>query len=274
LLTALSPPPPPYRQFQAAFFTASAGRLDDVSPELLTHLVSSLAHLRCAPTPVWWASLAAATATAGVEKPFSAGQLASLLHSLALWAEPARLSPSQVQAFADQLLRCLAGGQLSLLQPAELSRIAAALGSLAGAGRLNLAPELQHELLVAIQGQLPRLNPGQLASLCAGLAKLHEQTGLPQGVADALLLEVQAQLGGFSDAGLCGVLWSLCRMALWTSATFRQTLWEELHERCVEVVAAALAVAAPQLVLPPEPSAYRPAPLPLRAHTHTGSAAR
>lgn len=178
-----------HRQFQTIFFAASAERLDDVSPELLNSLVWSLARLQLAPTDLWWQNLVQAAAS--VEKSFSHSQLASLIHSVALWAEPGGIAPRDVQVFIDLLL-VEADLQLSVMQPAELTTIVWSLGSLAAAAKLHPDWEIQTRLLAAVQSQLPRLNPSQLSSLCWGLAKLDQK--LSEGFAEALFMEVQAQM--------------------------------------------------------------------------------
>lgn len=214
------------RHFQATFFAATAERLDDVSPELLTHLVWSLGRLRFSPSHMWWRSLVCAAA--GIEKPFSHAQLASLIHSVALWAEPGGIAAQDVQCFVDLLLVEI-DEHLGVLQPAELTTVVWALGSLAAAGKFTADAQLQSDLLSAVQDQLPRLSPLQCSNLCWGLAKLNHH--LPDGFAEALLLEVQAQLTGFSNSNLCSVLWALARLELVPLAPFREQLWEELQHR-------------------------------------------
>ncbi|WIA37136.1 hypothetical protein OEZ86_014099 [Tetradesmus obliquus] len=217
----------PGRTFQAVFFSSTASRLDDVSPELLTHLAWSLSRLQLQPSYLWWRSLV--NATAGIEKAFSHGQLASLIHSVALWAEPGGIHMRDVQRLVDLLL-VEVDCQLAVMQPGELTTILWSLGSLNFAGKYVPDCEVQDALLAAIQGQLPRLNPGQLASLCWGLAKL--QHPLPEGFAEALLLEVQAQVQGFADGGLANVMWALAKLRLQPGVAFKEALWEELHARC------------------------------------------
>lgn len=214
------------RQLQATFFSATAERLDDISPELLTHLVWSLSRLKLSPSFVWWRSLV--TATASVEKPFSHAQLASLVHSVALWAEPGGIAAQDVQRFVDMLLVEI-HEHLTVLQPAELTIVVWSLGSLVAARKLHADHQLLDEVLAAIQGQLPRLSPTQCSNLCWGLAKLGHR--LSDGFAEALLLEVQAQLAGFSDSNLCSVLWALAKLQLVPLAPFRQELWAELQHR-------------------------------------------
>jgi hypothetical protein len=214
------------------FFSSTASRLDDVSPELLTNLSWSLARLQLQPSFLWWRSLV--NATAGIEKAFSHGQLASLIHSVALWAEPGGIHMRDVQRLVDLLL-VEVDCQLAVMQPGELTTILWSLGSLNFAGKYVPDSEVQDALLDAVQGQLPRLNPGQLASLCWGLAKLQHR--LPEGFAEALLLEVQAQVQGFADAGLANVMWALARLGLQPGGAFRQALWEELHARCGAICA-------------------------------------
>lgn len=188
----------------------------------------ALARLQLAPSYLWWRSLITATATAAVERAFSHSQLASLVHSVALWAEPGGIHARDVQRLIDLLL-VEVDSQLSVMQPAELTTIVWSLGSLTSSGKLIPDWELQYGLLAAIQGQLPRLSPTQLASLCWGLAKLEHE--LPEGFAEALLLEVQAQVQGFANGNLGNVLWALARLGLVPSAAFSQALWEELHSR-------------------------------------------
>lgn len=214
------------RQFQMTFFSATAERLDDISPELLTHLVWSLSRLKLSPSFMWWRSLV--TATASIEKPFSHAQLASLVHSVALWAEPCGIAAQDVQRFVDMLLVEI-HEHLGLLQPAELTIVVWSLGSLVSARKLQPDHDLHDEILSAIQGQLPRLNPIQCSNLCWGLAKLNHR--LTDSFAEALLLEVQAQLSGFTDSNLCSVLWALAKLGLVPLTPFRQQLWEELHQR-------------------------------------------
>lgn len=180
---------PVCRQFQTVLFQSSAERLDDVSPELLNNLVWSLARLQLAPSYLWWRSLVQAAAT--IEKPFSHSQLATLIHSVSLWAEPGGIAPRDVQVFIDLLL-VEVDVQLSVMQPAELTTIVWSLGSLTAAEKLVPNWEIQARLLEAVQSQLPRLSPSQLSSLCWGLAKLDHD--LPEGFAEALLMEVQAQM--------------------------------------------------------------------------------
>jgi hypothetical protein len=214
------------RHFQTTFLSATAERLDDVSPELLTHLVWSLSRLKLYPSYIWWRSLVRATAS--IEKPFSHAQLASLVHSVALWAEPCGIAAQDAQWFVDMLLVEI-HDQLGLLQPAELTTVVWSLGSLVAARKLQPDHALYDELLEAIQGQLPRLNPVQCSNLCWGLAKLNHK--FSRGFADALLLEVQAQLSGFSSSNLCSVMWALAKLRLVPPPPFRQQLWEELHNR-------------------------------------------
>lgn len=171
------------------FFRSSAERLDDVSPELLTTLVWSLARLQLPPTYLWWRSLVTATAT--IEKSFSHSQLASLIHSMSLWAEPGGIAARDVQILVDLLL-VEVDVQLALMQPAELTTILWSLGSLKASGKFIVDWEVQANLLGAVQSQLPRLSPGQLSSLCWGLAKLDHD--LDEAFAEALLLEIQAQI--------------------------------------------------------------------------------
>ncbi|KAF6264801.1 hypothetical protein COO60DRAFT_1482673 [Scenedesmus sp. NREL 46B-D3] len=220
----------PGRAFQAVLFSSTASRLDDVSPEVLTNLAWSLARLQLQPSYLWWRSLV--SATAGIDKAFSHGQLASLIHSVALWAEPGGIHLRDVQRLVDLLL-VQVERQLALMQPGELTTILWSLGSLSFGGKYVPERQVQDALLDAIQGQLPRLNPGQLASLCWGLAKLQHR--LPEGFAEALLLEVQAQVQGFSNAGLANVTWALARLGLQPGVAFRHPLWEELHARCGSV---------------------------------------
>lgn len=216
------------RRFQTTFFTATAERLDDVSPELLTHLVWSLGRLKFAPSYMWWRSLI--TATASIEKPFSHAQLASLVHSIALWAEPGAIAAHDVQRLIDLLLVEI-HEQLGVLQPVELTTIVWSLGSLIAARKLRPDHDLLDELLSAIHGQLPRLSHVQISNLCWGLAKLDHR--LPDGFAEALLLEVQAQLSDFRNSNLCSVLWAVARLEMVPLGPFRQQLWEELHHRWV-----------------------------------------
>jgi hypothetical protein len=84
-------------------------------------------------------------------------------------------------------------------------------------------------VLGAVQGQLPRWNPGQIASLCWGLAKLDQ--GLPQGFAEVLLLEIQAQMPDLSSSSLGQVMWAMARLGMSPEASFREALWQELHIR-------------------------------------------
>lgn len=210
------------------FFSATAERLDDISPELLTHLVWSLSRLKLGLSHLWWRSLVRATAS--VEKPFSHAQLASLVHSVALWAEPGGIAAEDVQQLIDMLLVEI-HEHLGLLQPAELTNVVWSLGSLVAASKLRPDHEFHDEVLATIQGQLPRLSPVQCSSLCWGLAKLSHR--LTDSFAEALLLEVQAQLSGFSNSNLCSVLWALAKLDLVPLAPFRQQLWEELQHRCV-----------------------------------------
>lgn len=218
------------RQFQATFFSATAERLDDISPELLTHLVWSLSRLQLSPPFLWWRSLISATAS--IEKPFSQAQLASLVHSVALWAGPCGIAPQDVQRFVDMLLVEI-HKHLGLLQPSELTMVVWSLGCLVSAQKLQPDAGLLDEIVQAIQGQLPRLSPQQCSSLCWGLAKLNHR--LTDGFAEALLLEVQAQLAGFSSGNMCSVLWALAKLELVPMAPFRQQLWEELQHRSVDV---------------------------------------
>jgi hypothetical protein len=226
-LTLHAPAPCDCRQLQATFFSATVERLDDISPELLTHLVWSLSRLQLSPSAVWWRSLV--TATASVEKPFSHAQLASLVHSVALWAEPGGIAAQDVQRLVDMLLVEI-HEHLAVLQPAELTIVVWSLGSLVAARKLRPDHQLLDEVLAAIQGQLPRLSPTQCSNLCWGLAKLGHR--LSDSFAEALLLEVQAQLAGFSDSNLCSVLWALAKLQLVPLAPFRQELWAELQHRC------------------------------------------